>query len=124
LAQDGNTFHVKGTHTYADEGDRSVSITIHHDSANDVNVTSTLHVTDPDLARALPITGIVVTATEGTDSGLQTVASFVDPGGPEALGNYAASIGWGDQQTSAGVITLAKGVFTVQGHHLYAEEGT
>src|SRR5207253_2953365 len=67
--------------------------------------------------------GFVVTASEGSDSGSQTVATFTDPGGAEGVGDYSASINWGDgSAATSGVITVSAGVFTVKGSHTYAEE--
>src|SRR5207247_184717 len=62
---------------------------------------------------------------EGGSTGTVTVATFTDPGGPESLKDYSAAIDWGDgSSTSAGVITVNSGVFTVQGNHTYTEEST
>jgi hypothetical protein len=64
--------------------------------------------------------GFTVNAVAGTASVLQTVATFTDPGGPEALGDYAATINWGDGNNSAGTVSGPNaGVFTVQGSHTY-----
>jgi hypothetical protein len=75
----------------------------------------------------VPTGGFTLTAVAGVASALQTVATFTDPGGPEALGDYSATISWGDNTSwSGGVISLnaGTGVFTVQGRHLYAQPGT
>jgi len=46
--------------------------------------------------------------------------STIDP-----LGNYSATLGWGDGTTSTGVVaSLGGGNFSVSGNHIYAEEGT
>jgi hypothetical protein len=66
-----------------------------------------------------------IAATEGSDTGLVTLATFTDRGGAEALADYTATIDWGDQSgpdTSA-VISFSGGVFAVQGHHTYTDEG-
>jgi hypothetical protein len=70
--------------------------------------------------------GFRVTAVAGVASRPQTVATFTDPGGPEPLADYSAQVNWGDNSTSAGVISFdaGTGVFTVQGSHPYAEPGT
>ena len=53
------------------------------------------------------------------------MATFTDPGGPEALSDYSATIDWGDGHTSAGVISVsAAGVFTVSGGNTFEEDGT
>src|SRR5205814_1380937 len=53
-----------------------------------------------------------------------TVASFSDPGGFEAPGEYTASINWGDGTTTAGTIDASGGLATgtVSGSHTYANE--
>ena len=52
----------------------------------------------------------------------QTVATFTDPGGAEDLGDYSATIAWGDNSSSPGDISYSGGVFTVSGSHTYVEE--
>src|SRR5262249_32655555 len=115
------TFSVRGSHPYAEEGTRTVTVTIHHDSAPDTTVTSTARIADPSV---VPTGNFAVLATEGSDSGMQTVATFTDPGGPEPLGDYSADINWGDGRSSTGVITLSGTVFTIKGSHTYSEEGS
>ncbi len=68
--------------------------------------------------------GFTVQATEGSPSAVQTVATFTDPAGAQPASAYGATITWGDGQSSAETISYANGVFTVQGGHSYAEEGT
>src|SRR5207302_2931331 len=72
----------------------------------------------------VPTGGLSLSAVDGGASASQTVATFTDPGGAEVLGDYSASIDWGDLSSSAGTISLSAGVFTVKGSHTYAEEGT
>src|SRR5205085_1599593 len=67
--------------------------------------------------------GFVVTATEGADSGSQTVATFTDPGGSEAVGRKSAVKGWSEGiAASSGVMSHSGGVYRVKGSHTYAEE--
>ena len=115
---------ARGSHTYVEEGRLyPVTVTIHHGTATDTTVTSTAAVADPAV---IAVGGFTVTATEGASSGSQTLATFTDPGGPEAVGDYSALVTWGDGQTSAGVITLGSDgqTFTVTGSHTYVEEGS
>jgi hypothetical protein len=70
--------------------------------------------------------GFSFNAVAGVPSRLQTVATFTDPAGAEAMGDYTASIAWGDTgMPTNGTITFnaATGVFTVQGSHLYTQAG-
>src|SRR5439155_1406771 len=121
-------FTVSGTHTYSEESapDHAgsnpyvIAVTISHETSADVVVNSTATVSDP----AVVATGaFAVTAVEGQLSSSQTVATFTDPGGPEAIGDYSALIDWGDATSSAGTITFSAGTFTVKGAHNYDEEG-
>ncbi len=73
-----------------------------------------------------PITaqGMTFAATEGqTYSG--PVATFTDPDTSATAGEYDATIDWGDgSPIDMGMITGSGGNFTVNGTHMYADEGT
>ncbi len=123
-------YTVQGSHNYAEESAAdhpgsnpyTIMVTISHDSAPNVVVQSSAIVGDQSVQAT---GGYTVTHTEGMLSASQTVATFIDPGGPEAVGDYSALIDWGDGHTSAGVISgPVAGVYTVQGSHNYAEEST
>jgi len=64
-----------------------------------------------------------VTATRARPSAPPS-PTFTDAGGPEAPGNYAASIDWGDGTVTAGTVSLAGALFSVNGDHVYGAEGT
>jgi hypothetical protein len=66
--------------------------------------------------------GVPVTATEGA-AFTAPVATFSDPDSDPAT-SFTAVIDWGDNHTSAGVVTASGGNFTVSGSHTYAEEGS
>ena len=116
----GSTFSVLGSHLYAEEGLKQMSVTIHHDTAADVTVSAFANVIDPPVAAT---GGATFTATEGALAASQVVATFTDPGGAEVINDYAATIFWGDGNTSSGTITAVAGTFTVASGHLYASEG-
>jgi uncharacterized repeat protein (TIGR01451 family) len=121
LDSDTGVFSVHGTHAYAEEGSASIQVTIHHDSAPDASVISPASILDPAV---IAIGDVIISGTEGSDTGPVTVATFTDPGGAEAMSDYSADIAWGDGQTSSGEISFAGGVFTVQGSHTYVDENT
>ncbi|HWB12842.1 MAG TPA: DUF4214 domain-containing protein [Pirellulales bacterium] len=115
---------VTGQHTYAEEGDYSVHITLHHEGAPATTATSKAVVSDPAVAAT---GGFIYSATEGNAGSVQTVAVFTDPGGAEAVGDYSATIDWGDgTSAAAGGVTFdaATHIFTVSGQHDYSQDGT
>ena len=59
-------------------------------------------------------------------SAVQTLATFTDPGGAEALADYSVDVDWGNgtfvSDANVSISGPVAGVFTVTGQHLYAEE--
>jgi Ca2+-binding RTX toxin-like protein len=126
ITLNGTTFEVRGNHTYAEESAADhpnstpyqITVTVHHETAADAIINSTATVSDPAVSAT---GGFTFNAVEGGPSATQTVATFTDPGGAEAIADYSASIDWGDGTLpSSGTILFAAGVFTVQGSHTYA----
>jgi hypothetical protein len=117
----GSTIFAQGSHPYAEERTNpyTVTTTISQGSAFSVIVSSSATVTDSQL------TSVVVnniSPVEGaTFNG--TVATFVDPGGSEPVGDYTATLDWGDKSgTAVGtIIDNGNGHFTVTGTHTYDE---
>ena len=99
-------------------GNDTISVTITDVGGSTATATSTATVADAPLtATALPIS-----ATEGAPI-TATVATFTDANPNAAVGDFTATINWGDGTTSTGTITEQNGVFSVAGTHTYAEEG-
>src|SRR5207237_564073 len=100
----------------------TITVTISHGTSTPQVVNDTATVSNP----AVVVTGgFAFSAIEGAAAAAQTVATFTDPGGPETLADYSASISWGDgTPATAGTITVNGGTFTVSGAHTYAEEGS
>ncbi|HEV3345215.1 MAG TPA: right-handed parallel beta-helix repeat-containing protein, partial [Pirellulales bacterium] len=114
-----NIYTVSASHTYAEDGAKAAMITIAHDSSTTVTTTASLTVSDPAVV-AVPATLTAVESAAGTFN----VATFTDPAGAEAIGDYRATIDWGEgTPTSNASIALNAGIFTVSGTHTYAEEG-
>jgi hypothetical protein len=120
-------FSVKGNHTYFDEGagNYTITVTIHHEAAPDVVVTSTANVFDPPVKVLYCLTTQASVPILGFPPGIQRVASFTeftDPGGPETIDDYSATITWADNTTSPGFIIGPdqNGTFEVSGDHQYA----
>lgn len=74
--------------------------------------------------------GVDVSAVEG-NAFTGVVATFTDPTGIQTVGDYSATVIWGDQDgtghplTSQGtVVALGGGHYQVVGSHIYAKEGS
>ncbi|HXO40295.1 MAG TPA: hypothetical protein VN999_02525 [Thermoanaerobaculia bacterium] len=118
----GGAYSVSGTHTYAGSGTFSVTVTLSDDAPGTATaqVISTAHVAGAGL-NAFPVT---FAATEGTAFN-GVVATFTDSRGGALVGDFTASINWGDTTTTPGTITAnGGGVFSVSGMHTYADEGS
>jgi hypothetical protein len=107
------------SHTYAEEGNYLPKVTITDFTSMTGTATFHVGVSDP----AVVASGSSFGGVEGAAITNQTVATFTDPGGSEASGDYAATIMWGDGSVSTGTITFNAGTFTVHGSHTYGEEG-
>jgi hypothetical protein len=118
----GANYAVSGTHTYAGSGTFSVTVTLSDDAPGTATaqVTSTAHVAGAGL-NAFPQT---FAATEGVAFN-GAVATFTDSRAGAMVGDFTASINWGDGATIPGTITSnGGGGFSVSGTHTYADEGT
>jgi hypothetical protein len=115
------TFSVSGTHTYETPGDFSTTITITRSLAQAAIFTGTANVASiPIKAR-----GRVVRGTETVPLTDAVVALFTTKRADAAVGDYTATIDWGDGQTTDGTITEVKtGKFEVTGDHTYIENAS
>jgi PKD repeat protein len=115
---------VTGDHVYdaGGEGPYTVKVTL-HDSGDNV-VSSTLKATISDAALTAGTAKSFVAAAAQSSS--EVVASFTDAAGAQAaVADFAASITWGDNTTSAGtVVKTADGAFDVSGAHTYTTAGS
>ena len=83
---DGTTYYVIASHTYADEGSFMPSVIIADESGNGTQIPDMATVTDPAVVSSGPTT--ITPAAGSSFSG--AVATFLDPGGAEALANYSS----------------------------------
>jgi hypothetical protein len=126
----GSLFKVVGTHTYAEEGGPTPTVTI-----TDHNAQAIVHPTATITDAALTVTGLTsaISATEGTAIPSTLLASFTDADPAGTATDYTATINWGDGgPTSVGTIsqcvsadncTGGTSAFKVVGAHTYADEG-
>ena len=132
VANANGTFSVQAHHTYAEESNPAVAgtnpysilVTIHHDLAPNTTASGTANVSDPTVVVTQQAFSLV--PVEGHDTGIVTLATFIDPGGAEATDDYTATIDWGDgsplESTIPTIVANADGSFSVEANHIYKEE--
>jgi hypothetical protein len=117
----GGAFVVSGSHTYAEDGSHTITVSITDKGGKTAAATPMATVSDA----ALTATGTPVSAAEGVNFSGQ-VASFTDANPKAPVSDFTASIDWGDGTgTTTGTVTQPGGVgtaFVVKGSHTYAEE--
>ncbi|NQW18354.1 MAG: CSLREA domain-containing protein, partial [Chloroflexi bacterium] len=110
---------VTGSHSYAENGTYIVTIVVNDDDGGTASDTFTISV-----ANLAPVVeaGANRAGTEGSVISLQS-ASFSDAG---ILDSHVAVINWGDASpnTSATIAASGPGTGTLQGAHVYADNGT
>jgi len=127
----GAIFEVQGGHTYVEEGSYPVLVTIVSRYGSQTVATSNAVVADAALS-ALP--GQSITTTEATTFPIPllappifngVVATFKDANPGATLGDFTATIDWGDgTPVTTGTVQLGIGsLFTVSGSHSYADSG-
>ena len=118
------TYTVAGSHTYAEEGTDTVTVTVNDDGLKTTTITGTATVADAALTGSAAAS---VTATEGATATL-TNATFTDANPGDHSADFSGTINWGDGTTStfdsSAVSYNSNGTYTVAGSHTYAEEGT
>lgn len=112
-------FLVAGHHVYAEEGSYNVVVTVTDQSNHTVTAADAIDVADAPLLAV----GSRVHVSQGLVATNVTVASFVDTGGADAVGEYTTTIDWGDGTTSTGTVSLSHGTLNVVGSHTYAAAG-
>ena len=121
LTASGTGFSVQGSHLYAHTGTFAVTVTV--TDVGGSTVTATGHAT---VANSLLTAGTLTIGkgVEGVTAAPLTFG-FTSSNPLAAAADFTATITWGDTATSAGTVTaVAGGGFTVQGSHLYKEEGS
>ena len=122
-----NGFAIADTHSYAMAGTYSVTVTVTDTNVlsgtptQSCSVTSTAEVDDAPLTAA-GVTGLFAKA--GGDPFQGVVATFTDANPGAQKQDFVATIDWGDQSQTQGVVDVAPGGgFEVEGSHAYATPG-
>ena len=98
IAPSGGGFDVSGTHTYAEDGSYTVTVTI-TDTADNTSVTPTTTATVGE--QSLSITAQAFSVPENS-SATVLVATASDPGSPDPARIFTATIDWGDGDDHVG----------------------
>jgi hypothetical protein len=118
-------YAVSGSHTYADEGTPTVTVSISDpdDPGGPATASQATNVTDatltaagsPDFVSANPVSGTLATFTDANPGA--ATSDFTSGGGP-------TTIDWGDRSSSPGTVTkTGSGQFAVSGTHTYPALG-
>ncbi|HEV3343815.1 MAG TPA: DUF4214 domain-containing protein [Pirellulales bacterium] len=115
----GGGFGVTGSHQYADEGTKSVVVTVADNNGATGTVTATATVVDAVFAAS------TLNMIEGTSATIQ-LATLSDPGSPDLATDFSVTIDWGDGTPvdTTGQVAGGSGNFAVVGTHTYRDEGT
>ena len=122
VAQTTGGFAVDGTHTYADEGNYTVGVTINDVGSGTTSATSTAKVADAALIAQSP--GLILGDSEEAPiiPRAITVATFTDANPNATASDFTATINWGDGTTTTGTVVEQNGGFAVEGIHAYDAE--
>jgi hypothetical protein len=120
LSSGPNSFVVKGSHTYAEEGTFPVLVSISRTGAS-AAIGEIASVSDAPLTP----TGFPLNATEGVALDHVVVARFTDANVHAPLADFTARINWGNGDTTDGTIVAeSAGTFAVTGSETYANLGS
>jgi hypothetical protein len=120
----GNSFEVRGDHTYTEEGTYTLTVTITDidTPSNNAMVSSTAKIGDA------PLTARCATPPFSTQTFNGPTATFVDANPFAPKTDFSATITWGDgSMATVGTISgppSGPGPYTVSGSHTYASTGT
>jgi hypothetical protein len=124
ISGSNGSFTVTDSHTYVQNGQDTIVVSIGEDFSNGQGTASDTATSTANIGLA-PGTGSNLSATEGTAiPGGTQVATFTDSNASLTASAFTASIDWGDGLTTSGTVAGSNGSFTVTGGpHTYADEG-
>jgi hypothetical protein len=110
---------VSVVHRFVEEGPVGFSWRVSQGGVTSLSITGTGTTNVSDAPLSMVGSG-PFTVNEGSGTGLQTLATFVDSDPDGTVSDYAATIDWGDGTSSVGAIGGIPGALTVSGSHTYA----
>jgi hypothetical protein len=126
LSAGGNSFEVVGQHTYTQPGTAlPFSVTVSDPTGASATQAGQVNVFNSPLSIT---SSPPVSATENTDTGVVTLATFQVASSSVNPANLSAQVSWGDGSASTftiangGIISLGSGSYQVVGRHTYTEE--
>lgn len=120
ITRKGGVYSITGKHQYPSEGSYPVKVAVTSKGGATAYMNSTVNVADA------PLTAKSVTLAGTKDAALSNVvvATFTDADPRGKLGDFTATIDWGDGDESTGTIQIApSGGFQVLGSHTYTTGG-
>jgi len=114
------TFEVEGSNTYPQVGTFNTQITVTDTSNNTATAEGVANVS----TQPLTILGTVVPGFASQSTGTVPVANFIDPNSVDVNTQFSALVGWGDGDSSLGMVEGGPNQFTVLASHQYASPGT
>jgi autotransporter-associated beta strand protein/YD repeat-containing protein len=118
------TLNSNGSFTYVPQHDFVGTDSVTYIASDGVEQSASTTVQFVISAGALHATAAPITAVESQSTGTITVAHFTDDSGGE-VGNYTASINWGDGQTTGGTVSSdGSGGWNVNASHTFSSHGT
>jgi phospholipase C len=119
LPDSNGVFDVDGKNNYAQPGTYPITIIIDERGYYLATAQTTASVSDAPLQAAA---ATIQTAQGEVFSG--PVVTFIDAGGALPVGNYSATVDWGDDSaTTTGIISVSGSVYTVTGSHTFPTPG-
>jgi hypothetical protein len=129
----GVIFTVNAGHTYAEEGEYAITVTVTDDGGATTVFSSYANISDAPLTAAV-VNGVFTTESPvypvpefGAPIFTGTVGAFTDANPTAPLSDFTATIDWGDgTPNSVGTISQPQGIgttFVVTGSHTYASSG-
>jgi len=114
----GSTFAIDAAHTYTQAGLYQITVLIEHADGRSATAHSDIVIVDP----VLTASGVDLAAVAGVPLVNVIVATFDDDKLTSVVGDFSASIDWGDGTITSGtVLALGGGAFVVRGSHTYQD---